>query len=169
MKKVDQQKGKLRTFFLTVVERIILQKQRGEMAQKRGGGIVTFSMDQAKEEEWFMSEPSDGCSPESLYDKRWALSILEQSLVSLRRGYEKKGKADLFDALKSHLGWSEGEQSYAQIGKEHEMNEGAIKVAVYRLRKQYKECLQSQIADTIGTNDQSQIKEEIEHLFAALA
>ncbi len=169
IEKADSEKGKLRTFFLTVMDRTIKIKKRGESAQKRGGGQITFSIDQAREEQWYNSEPTESATPESLFEKRWALSVLEQALSSIREGYEKKGKEKVFDALKPHLGWSAGEESYGEVAKRLQMTEGAVKVAVYRLRQKYKETLQRQIADTIGTSDSELIREEITHLFSALS
>jgi len=169
LEKACPEKGKLRTFFLTVVERLILQKTRGDLAQKRGGGQTTFSIDQAREEKWINSEPLENKNPESIFDKRWALAVLEQALLALREEYLKKDNASLFDSLKSHLGWSEGEDSYENIARNHQMTEGAVRVAVYRLRKKYKGALETQIAETIGSANKELIREEIEHLFAAIA
>ncbi len=106
---------------------------------------------------------------DSLFEKRWALSVLEQTLLSIRAGYERKGKEIVFDALKPHLGWSAGEESYGEVAQRLQMSEGAVKVAVHRLRGKYKKTLQSQVAGTIGSSDSELIREEITYLFSALS
>ncbi len=169
IEEIDAEKGKLRTFFLTLMERAVLIKKKGESAQESAGEQIISSIDQAREEEWYNSEATEGVSAESLFEKRWALSVLEHALLSIRAGYERKGKEIVFDALKPHLGWSAGEESYGEVAQRLQMSEGAVKVAVHRLRGKYKKTLQSQVAGTIGSSDSELIREEITYLFSALS
>ncbi|MGJ8656741.1 MAG: RNA polymerase sigma factor [Akkermansiaceae bacterium] len=169
IKRVDVVRGRLRTFFRTVVDRVVLMRESGDCAQEGGGGQVKLSFDQGREEEWLGGELLETVTAESLFDKRWALSVLEQSLLKMRAGYVKKGKGEVFDVLKPYLGWSMGEDSYGEVAQRLRLSEGAVKVAVHRLRQTYKEILQRQVADTIGSSDAELIKEEITHLFTALS
>lgn len=162
--RADESKGRLRTFFLTLLERHIAGEWRKEYAAKRGGGVAPISMDQSHAEEWYGSEQTDMMTPDALFDRRWALTLLEQTVTELESDYAKKGQAKRFATLRDYLGWNEGPESYEEVAKSLGMTAGAVKLAVYRLRKKYREILMRQIADTLETREEEAVREELQHM-----
>jgi RNA polymerase sigma-70 factor (ECF subfamily) len=136
-------------------------------AQKRAGRlqVVPLSLDSA--ETRYCQEPADTSTPERAFEKQWALTLLEGVLQHLRAEYEQGGKAALFDTLKPCLiGTREG-QPYAELAAKLAMTEGAIRVAVCRLRERYRERLKEEIAHTVGSP--SEAEAEVRHLFRVMA
>jgi RNA polymerase sigma-70 factor (ECF subfamily) len=136
-------------------------------AQKRGGGAghVPLQFDEA--ETRYGCEPADNRTPEQYFERRWALTVLESVLERLRAGYVQEGNAKLFMALSSALTGSGEAQPYAQLAAEAGMSEGAVKVAVHRLRKRYRQMLRAEIARTMAAG--ADVDEELRQLFAVLA
>jgi RNA polymerase sigma-70 factor (ECF subfamily) len=159
------ERGRFRTFLLTCCKHFLLNERDRERAEKRGGGRATLSLDFAAGDARFRREPADTMTPERLYHRQWALSLLGQVLAGLRAEYVAAGKADLFDALKGSLAGA-GE-SYAAIGERLGVTEGAVKIAAHRLRQRYRERLRQEVAQTLDAGEDPD--DEIRQLFDCLA
>jgi RNA polymerase sigma-70 factor (ECF subfamily) len=163
---VDQEKGKFRSFLLAACKHFLANEHDRERALKRGGGRQSVSIDFRDADGRYAHEPAHGETPERLFERRWALALLEQVLARLRGEYEAAGKRRLFGALKSRLTGDAGGARHARTAGELGLSEGAVKVAVHRLRQRYRELLREEIAQTL--DDPAQVEEEIRALFAAL-
>ena len=163
----DPELGRFRSFLLTSMNHFLTDEWKKANAKKRGGGCEVLSLDWAAAEERFDLEPVDDCTPDKLFEKQWALTLLAEVLNRLELEYQQEGKADLFAALKQTLMGSRESQPYAELAGALGLNEGAVKVAVHRLRKRYRELIRDEIA---GTLDRTQdIDQEMRHLFRSLA
>ena len=136
----DQTRGKFRSFLMKSITHFITSQWRRATAQKRGGGQPVLQIDFEIADERFRNEPADELTPEKLFERRWALSILDQTMTELEQDYESSGKREQFQALQPHIGGT-GEQSYYDLAEKLEMTEGAVKVAVFRLRDRYRKKL----------------------------
>jgi RNA polymerase sigma-70 factor (ECF subfamily) len=166
LKDADPQKGRFRSFLLVAVRRYMANEWDRANRLKRGGGQEIISLDEEETERRYQAEPVDEMSPEKAYERQWAITLLKQVLGRLEAEFQAGGKLHLFDEIKRHLGGDEGQNSYAEIGVRLGMSEGAVKVAVHRLRHRYRELLRLEIAHTV--TEESAIDEEIRHLFAAM-
>ena len=164
---VDREKGRFRSFLLASLKHFLANEWDKAKAQKRGGGHVLISIDAAAAENSVGLEPADVLTAEKIFERRWALSLLEQVLRRLREEYARDGKEQQFEQLKSTLTEASRSVSYAEIARRLATSEGAVKVAVHRLRQRYRELLRAEIADTVA--DPREIDDEIRNLFAALA
>jgi RNA polymerase sigma-70 factor (ECF subfamily) len=163
----DPDRGRFRSFILTAMNHFLASEWKRGKAQKRGGGSLTISLDLAAAEKRFDLEPADHSAPDKLFEKQWALALLAEVLNRLEGEYQSEGKTDLFNALKQSLMGSRETQPYAELAPRLGMNESAVKVAVHRLRKRYRELIRAEIANTL---DQSQdVEAEMQHLFRTLA
>jgi RNA polymerase sigma-70 factor (ECF subfamily) len=162
----DPGRGRFRSFLLTAFKHFLSKQRERDNAQKRGGGSRLLSLDFQRGERRFSLEPVDPATPETTYERRWALTILEQALARLRQEFVETGKARLFEALKGALEGEGPQECYARIGLELGLSESAVKVAVHRLRRRYQELLRAEIAQTVASSDD--IDEELRDLFAAV-
>ncbi len=134
-------------------------------AQKRGGGETVLSLDAQSAEARYAFEPADGMTADRIFERRWALTLLEQVLERLREEFAAAGRGRLFEELKAAL---TGEKvPYAEIAARLNLNEGAVRVAVHRLRGRYRDLIRAEIAGTVAT--EGEVDGELQHLFAALA
>lgn len=162
----NPQRGRFRSFILTAMNNFLVTEWNKTRAKKRGGGGQVLSLDMAAAEERFDLEPADDSTPDKIFEKQWALTLLNEVLGRLEVEYRREGKIELFAALKQTLLGARESQPYAELATKLDMNEGAIKVAVHRLRRRYRELIRAEIA---GTLDRSQdIEEEMRYLFNAL-
>ena len=162
---VDRTKGKFRSFLLTSLKHFLANEWDRARAAKRGGGRPVLSLDTQTAETRYRSEPADELTPEKLLDRQWALALLDQVLGRLQAESVADGKGALFEQLKLFLTEGKGTTSYASVATRLETTEGAVKVAVHRLRRRYRELLREEISHTVATP--AEIEEEIRHLFAA--
>ena len=167
LRQVDRGKGKFRSFLLASLEHFLAKEWRDAKRQKRGGGCPHIALDSLEAEERYRLEPSDTLSADRIYDRRWALALLEATFARLRAECAASGKTALFEALKGTLCAEEGPSSQAELAARLGMSVGAVKVAAYRLRQRYGELLRAEVADTVAT--EGEVDEEIRHLFAALS
>ena len=135
--------------------------------QKRGGGVEHVSLDWQSAAERFHIDPPDPASPDRLFDREWALAMLERVITRLRDECIAEGKAPLFERAKGYLMVGRSAIPYVQAAQELNMDEGAVRVAVHRLRKRYRELLRDEIAQTL--TDPAQLEEELRSLQAALS
>ena len=155
-----------RSFLLAAFKHFLSKERARAHAQKRGGGRSLLALDFQDGENRYHLEPVDHATPERLYERGWALSILEQTLARLRQELANAGKEKLFECLKGALAGEGVQESYARIALELGLTESAIKVAVHRLRRRYQELLRAEIAQTVVSP--GEVDEELRDLFAAV-
>ena len=160
------EKGKFRSFLLAALKHFLANEWDRTQAQKRGGGQAIFSLDVPSAESRFRREPSHDLTPERWFERQWALTVLNRVLSRLQGEFATGGKAALFEGLKGFLGGGPTTASYADAGRELEMSEGAVKVAVHRLRRRYRELLRDEIAQTVSRPEE--IEDEIRYLLSCL-
>lgn len=167
LKSANQHRGKFRTFLLVSMKRFLITEWRHAHTQKRGGNYRFVPIDTGWAEASYHHEPVDHVTPDALYERRWALLIVERALTAVRRDMEQSGKSRLFNALKDALLGNPTEQSYAAVAGEFALSEGAVKSTVHRLRKRFRAHLIRIIADTVHSDED--IDEEIQHLIAVFS
>jgi RNA polymerase sigma-70 factor (ECF subfamily) len=161
---VSPERGRFRSFLLTSCQHFLVNEHERANALKRGGGRLV-SLDLTGADGRYRAEPDHEETPERLFDRGWALALLEQTLQSLRSEYERADKSALFHALKGQLTGDET-RPYAALAEELGTTESAIKSAVHRLRQRYGEILREQIGETVTTD--AEIDDEVRALFEAL-
>jgi len=159
--------GRFRTFILTALKRFLVSEWRHARAQKRGGGFELLSLDWAAAEQRFDLEPASYASPDKLFEKQWALAVLSDVLKHLEAEYRTAGKSELFAALQPTLMGRRESQPYAELASMLGSTESAMKVAVHRLRKRYRELMRREIAETL--DDPKDVEAELRYLFQVLA
>jgi RNA polymerase sigma-70 factor (ECF subfamily) len=163
---VDRAKGKFRSFLLASLQNFLANEWDKGHAQRRGGGRAPISIDAEGAEGSYRLEPAHELTAERIYERRWALTLLEQVLRRLRDEYVRSGKTQLFDALKPTLTEPGQAAAYQDIGQQIGMGEGAVKVAVHRLRKHYRQVLLDEIAQTVASRED--VDDELRALMAAV-
>jgi RNA polymerase sigma factor (sigma-70 family) len=166
LSKVAREKGRFRSFLLAALKNHLSHERERATAQKRGGGERVVDLDALEAEARYALEPTDDLSPDRLFDRRWALAVLEQAQERLRSEYDASGKGALFEALRPTLGGARSGPAYSEIAVKLGLSEGAVKVAVHRLRDRYRGVLRSVVADTVATP--VDVDAELRHLIAAL-
>ncbi len=161
----DQQRGRFRTFLLAALDHFVSKQWRAKNALKRGGGSSIISFDFQTADEQYANEPFHEWTPQKIFDRNWALAILSETLAGVRKQYVESDKAELFDELKVFLG-DASKVTYKSIAEKMDTTEGAIKVAVHRLRERYGEQLRIQIARTVEFA--SDVNQELQSLMEAL-
>jgi RNA polymerase sigma-70 factor (ECF subfamily) len=164
---VSSDKGKFRSFLLMAIKRFLANEWDRANSQKRGGGVAPLSLDWQDAETRYQITPVDNLSPDKLYDRAWAVIVLERVIIRLRDEHTTEGKASLYEKLKPFLMMGKSEIPYARAAGELKMSEGAVRVAVHRLRRRYRELLRDEIAQTLA--NPAQAGEEMQALFSALA
>jgi RNA polymerase sigma-70 factor (ECF subfamily) len=162
----DRMRGKFRSFLLTSLKRFLSNERDYARAQKRGGGRPVMSLDFESAETRYVHEPADRMTPERLFERRWALTLLDRVLRRLHDEYAAAGKLPLFERLKQFLTAEKGATRYGEVAQQAAMTEGAVKVAVHRLRKRYRNLLEDEIAQTVSHVED--VQDELRQLFATL-
>jgi len=165
LKDVDPAKGKFRSFLLASVNHFLSNERDHAKTLKRGGGVTFLPLDFAAAEERHVRGSAQDLSPERLFDRAWALTLLESALARLRREYAESGKGAHFDRLKGAL-TGEDRVPYRELGVELGLSEGAVKVAVHRLRRRYRDLLLEEIAQTLTEGES--MDEEFQYLLSAI-
>jgi RNA polymerase sigma-70 factor (ECF subfamily) len=164
--RADPALGRFRSFLLACLKNFLLEQGRQARRLKRGGGQTVISLDSRSAEERYGSEPMDPMTPEQVYERRWALTLLETVLARLGEEQSTAGKGQVFTQLKEHLWGEAGETGYAEKAVHLGMTEGAVKVAVHRLRRRLRDLLREEVAHTVATGDD--IDEELRHLIGVI-
>jgi RNA polymerase sigma factor (sigma-70 family) len=159
--------GRFRSFLLASLKHFLANEWDRAQTGKRGGGRVIFSLDDQEAETRYQFEPVEKVTPETLFEQRWALTLLERVLSRLRAEFVATEKAELFDHLKTFLLAGEPGCSYAEIAARTGLKEGAVKVGVHRLRRRYGELLRVEIGHTV--RDPREIEDEVRHLISMLS
>jgi RNA polymerase sigma-70 factor (ECF subfamily) len=162
----DRAKGRFRSYLAAALKHFLANVRDRARARKRGGGRPAISLDFNSAEGRFSREPAHSLTAEKAFARRWAVTLLEQVLGRLREECVAAGKGESFERLKVFLSGGKSAASHAAVASELAMTEGAVKVAVHRLRRRYREILRSEIARTVA--DPEEVEDEIRELFAAL-
>ena len=159
--------GRFRSYLLGAFKHYVANERDRERAQKRGGGQHLLRLDFETGERRYRLEPADDRTPETIYERRWALTLLSKVLDRLERESKRAGRAVHFDRMKPFLTGEGARGSYARLAEELLMTEDAIKVAVHRLRRRYRDLLRAEVAQTVEAP--AEIEAELRHLFAAVS
>ncbi len=160
-------KGRFRTFLLVAMKRFLANEWDKVRAQKRGGGKIHLSLDTEIAEQRYSVEPTEGVNADKIYERRWALTLLERTMTRLREEFIGAGKAEEFERLKNFLAAAHHGISYADIARDLGTNEGAARVAVHRMRKRYREIFRGEIAQTVSSPQE--IDAEVQYLMSVLS
>ncbi len=163
--RADQDRGKFRSFLLGCLANFLRNYRRRENAEKRGGQKLHLTLDFETAENQFQNEPHHSETPERIYDRSWALALLHQVMQNLEQQYIESGKQEWFEHLQPYIA-GEGDQTYADLGRQLNLKEGAVKLAIFRLRERYGQQLRLQIAKT--TAGPEQVDDELRHLLRSL-
>jgi RNA polymerase sigma factor (sigma-70 family) len=165
--RANRNRGRFRSFLLSSLKNFLRDEWDRTHSQKRGGDKKIVSLDAMTAEARYALEPADRLSPNKLFERSWALTVLQHALDQLKKESATAGKTWLFDHLKNNLTGKADAVSYRSAAAKLDMTEDAVKSAVYRLRRRYRELVREEIAQTVATD--RQLEEEINELFAALA
>ena len=163
----DRERGRFRTFLLAALSHFLANEWHKARAKKRGGAFQLVPLEFDNAETRYSREPVDPTTPEQGYERRWALALLEEVLNRLAAESAAQGRAQLFGVLKTSLIGDDRTPSYATLAAELGMTEAAIKVAIHRLRKRYRQLLKEEIFNTVATAEE--VQAEMRHLFNVLA
>ncbi len=163
----DRRRGKFRTFLLATLTNFLRNEWDKRVALKRGGGQPVLSLEEMEAEERYRHEPVERLTPERLFERRWALTLLGQVLSRLQLEYRDAGREDVFAALEPALTGEVSPALYSEWQQSLGLSSGAARVAVHRLRRRFGQLLREEIAGTVS--DPREVDEEIRHLFAAIA
>ena len=158
---LTQEGGKFRSFLLTALTRFVANEWSRERAQKRGGGKAVISID-ADAETRYGRELADHVTPQTLFERRWALTVLDRVLARLRQEYSAAGKQELFSRLEGCLPGAQSPVAYAEAGAALDIKEATLRMAALRLRRRYGQLLRAEIAATVSSP--TEIDEEIRYL-----
>ena len=163
----DREKGRLRTFLVVALKNFMSKEWRRESAQKRGGRQPHVPMDTAFAESYYAADASAGLAPDEVFDRQWALTLLDLTLQRLRAEFDAAGKAGEFEALKVCLMAEHGAIDYAAMARQLGRNAGAARVAVHRLRKRFRELSREEVSRTLAEG--ADLEGELRYLAATLA
>lgn len=162
---LDADKGKFRAWLLVALKHFLANEWDKAQAQKRGGGAAHLSLDWQTADTKFQVAATNEPSPEKSFDREWALALLGKVIQRLQAECAAEGKARLFEQLKMFLTAGKGDSAQRDVAAALGMEEGAVRVAVHRLRKRYRQLLRDEIANTL--DDPAMVEEEMRALFGA--
>lgn len=162
--RADPEKGRFRSFILTSLKFFVADEGDRQRALKCGGGAIV-PLEFSSGEERYQREPAHDETPERIFERRWALSLLDRVVERLRNEFVQHGRPEHFERLKVFL-LGQSDAPYATLAREMNTSEGALKVAIHRLRKRYRELFRQEIADTV--TDPAEVESELRYLAAAL-
>jgi RNA polymerase sigma-70 factor (ECF subfamily) len=164
LRAVDRARGRFRSFLLAAFQHFVSKERDRARAQKRGGGKPTLPLDFAAGEQRYSLEPAHEQTAEKAYERRWAMMLLDQVLARLQQEFVQAGDETQFDALKGFL---TGEDTpYHQVAESLGTTEGAVKTAVHRLRRRYRDLIVAEISQTVSSPEE--VDEELRHLLIAV-
>ena len=164
---VSPEKGKFRTFLLTSLTNFLSDDRDRNRAQKRGGGQITISLDDENAEQRYLQLPASDLPAETVFDRRWAVTVLEQAFNRLREEYFSGAKRPLFEHLSEFLSSDAQASAYKEIAAKLSMTPSAVSVAVHRMRQRYRECIRLELARTIA--NPAELDDEMNYLFTVLS
>jgi RNA polymerase sigma-70 factor (ECF subfamily) len=165
----NPERGRLRNYLLTAMQNFLRDNWRRQQRQKRGGGSGLPAIDEVVAERRYALEPADVLTPEKLYHRRWALTLLERTVSDVRDDYARRGQSALFETLKPTLTGDSDAGSAAELGAQLGMEAATVRVAISRLRARYRERLLAEVAASMDAHTEQEVDEEIDALFRALS
>lgn len=166
LERADPRKGRFRSYLLVALDHFLADEWKRANRKARGGGAPVLSLERESAEERYRLEPVDTMTAEKLYERRWAMTLLNEVLAALEREQGAGRRPGVFERLKGYLLGEDSAPGYAETASDLGMTEEAVKAAVYRLRRRYRELLQLEIGRTVSSPEE--IEEELRALFAAL-
>jgi RNA polymerase sigma-70 factor (ECF subfamily) len=163
---VQREKGKFRSFLLASLKHFLSDQRDKARARKRGGGAVFVPLDGHEGEERYRLEPVDGMDPQKLYERRWALTLLDAARKELEAEYQAEGKAELYQQLRPYESPGQAAPLYSALAAQLKLSEGGARTAVFRLRRRYQELVREQVARTVA--DPAEVDEEIRYMIRVL-
>lgn len=163
---ITRHKGKFRSLLLRMLNHFLVDEWKRAKALKRGA-LQVISLDAMAAETRYGQEPADRATPESIFERNWALAVLNEVFEQLQREYRAAGKHGFFDQLKFCLTGERSAVPYAELSARMGLSEGALKVAVHRLRQRYRELLRAEVAQTLSCSED--VEGELRYLFGVLA
>ena len=160
------ERGKFRSFLLGAFKRFIRDQDRAQRAQQRGGQVEFVALDSEQAEERLATEPFAGDDPDTMYDREWALTVLDQAMNLLEQECLREGKGAQFEILHPLLQGDRPESPQAELAARLDLSVGALKVAIHRMRRRYGELLRAVVAHTVP--DPGDVDEELRHLVRLL-
>jgi RNA polymerase sigma factor (sigma-70 family) len=167
LKFVSQERGKFRSFLLASLNFFLADQRDKAGAGKRGGGLPVISLDGLEAEDRYRLEPSDEQDPERIFERRWALTVLDQVMDRLHAEYQHADKDRLFEHLQPFLLGERSHATYREVGAKLGLSEGAVKMAILRMRQSYRDLFRQVIAETVA--DRAKVDEELRFLFSVIA
>jgi RNA polymerase sigma-70 factor (ECF subfamily) len=167
LRRVDRDRGRFRGFLVTAFRRFVKDEREKDRAIKRGGGARILSLDFEDGESRYRREPADDLTPERIYERQWALTVLDRVLFRLREEHAAAGRGAVFRVLAPYLEGASPTLPYADAAERLETSVGAVKVTVHRLRRRYRALLREEIARTVS--DLAEVEDELRHLVTALS
>lgn len=164
--RADPQRGRFRSYLLTAFKRFLINEYDRTQAARRGGGRMPISIDVGVGEQRYAFEPADNWTPEAIFERRWALTLLERTLARLQQEYEDRSRGELFRLCRGHLAAGEQAASCREIAAQFRITEAAVRVAIHRMKTRYRELLAEEVSATIDENDS--IVEEMKGLQRAI-
>lgn len=165
LQKADPARGRFRSFLLGTLKNFVSHELEREQSQRRGGGAQIVSIDEETAEGQYAHEPASDLTPEKIFERRWALTVLDEAVRRLREEYARAGMSELILAIEPYLS-GDGEVSFAELGVRLGRSEGAARTLVCRFRERFRQLIRAVIGDTV--NDLEQVEVELKHLQAAL-
>ena len=162
----DPERGRFRSFLLTIFKRYWGDERDKARALKRGGRVHHLSIDFPSAEDRYRAEPVDGWTAEKLFERRWAITLLDRTLAELERSYVEKGKSEFFASTRLFLTASPGDESYEDVAERLSMKKETLRVAVHRMRASYRKLLEEEVVRTLASPDD--FENELETLQMAL-
>jgi RNA polymerase sigma-70 factor (ECF subfamily) len=163
---VDQSKGRFRSFLLAALKHFLANELDKARALKRGGAQQFLSLDGVTAESRYRLEPAHLDSPDKIFERRWAIQLLDKALAALQQEHNQEGKGTVFETLKDCLTGSRDSIHYAELAPRLGVSVGALKVIVHRFRQRYRELLREEVSQTVAAPDQ--IDDEMRHLVKVL-
>ena len=167
IRQADPARGRFRSFLLVSLKNFAANERDRAIATKRGGGVPTLSLEFETAEGRFQMEPPSGDdTPERAFDRHWAFALLDRVMSRLHAETGRSGNPSQFDRLKAYLTGDQPQMSYAETASALGTSEGAVKVAVHRLRRRFRDLVRDEIAQTLSSPEE--IDDELQHLFASV-
>jgi RNA polymerase sigma-70 factor (ECF subfamily) len=166
LRAVSPSAGRFRSFLLASLEHFLSHEREKARALKRGGGVAHLSLDALAAENRYRHEPADDLTPAEIFERRWALAVLERALERLRQEERRAGTGDRFERLKSYLTGLESTETYREVAADLGITEVAARGAVHRLRKRFGRVLRAEIGETVVNPEE--VDDEVRHLLSIL-
>ncbi|MBI4906911.1 MAG: sigma-70 family RNA polymerase sigma factor [Acidobacteria bacterium] len=163
--RANSEKGRFRSFLLGAVQNFLSDATDREKSQKRGGGVLPFSLDFATGESNYGREPRHMETPERIFQRKWARTLLDRAMESLSGEFSDDGKLDVFNRIKGYL-TGDGDLKYAELGAELNLTESGVKSAIRRMRQRFRDLLRAEVISTVA--DLSEVDDELRFLLRAI-